>query len=953
MSGNGSGRTPGGSSHALRVACQRVLRTLMPAGAAAGVAYDHYRLEGLENRVLLAAQFPGGPDTIGTLNLSGGTLGGADRITMDLAFAADAAPRGDVVNVTGAVTLGGLLALDPTGLSHLRAGDRVDLLTIEGTGALAGAFHTITGLDATDGPDGLDFAVIQGPTGISVVATTLPTADVTIAAKTDAEFDGLLSFFTAGTGSASVTQGSIRGLGQVIAGNMAFAATVGGTMNVSLLTDADASKSGRVLLNGESANLFEIYGSGLFHVGRRGEEDSGLRRASFDTTGYTLAASLGGTGQAATSEMTGKVGPLSLEKANARLSEFVLDGQDVSVTAGFVALKATVAFTGSSGTAPAGGTPGGLSATADSVEGKISFAASYDTADAAAAAPFAALDATGGFEFTARSAALDLPGGIKASAVSGFTIGYDPEGDATQELISFPILTIDLTRFGVRASVTPPEGTTEPGLVVRQDGFKFGNLTAELRAPGDLADATVKFGRYVEITNPSLSILSYGYTVGGANSLNGAAIRVGAAEARIGSPSGTFYVAATGVAATLTFGADELPSGLAFRATGFSAKLGEFVSVSSGVVAFDPTAADDKEMLTVAETAIATLKLGAIELTGTAGKFAVMGDGTFLAKEGFSVGFGVTADALAGMKFPSFLSSASASVNIAWPDFNADPDRFVMQLSAAVTGQLGKSSPVALSGSITNMTFDSQKIRDGEFPIIGLESASISASGNVFGGRLDGTLALGTVIFDEQGERLDPIVYTTDPNSIADTTLWAAISGGFTIANKAGFKLMVGVSELGLLQGYVRADVPILLDPISGLTIDGFRGGVTFNATAFPDITDPISLRSPLFSPTSDLTDEEWLESLQALVVNQKGGNPGFLFEFDPEEVTPTASAGEWMSVLNTSRYPEIAFDAKLLEVGHAMSKKLGDVTVTVLDPTGRVILDDRGTQFLTEKTRR
>ncbi|HEV2294748.1 MAG TPA: calcium-binding protein [Tepidisphaeraceae bacterium] len=947
-----------GTARSLLLACQRVLRTLLnprqPLGPVAALNVSAYRVEGLERRVLLAYS-PGGDGTIGSLSLAGGTLAHNDRIIIDLEVSSAQGLRHDVVNVTGALTLGGLLDLNALNVDNLQAGNRLDLLQVSG-GSLSGAFHSIKGLEATAG---LDFAVIQGPAGVSLVATSVPTGDFTLAVDSTTEFNNLVSFLQSGTGSASLSQDSIHFLGQRISGNVTLSAG-SGTLGISLLSNANANQTGRVILNSGNTNLFEIYGGGEFVVGARGSEDAGLRLDSFTTSGYTLGASLGGTGAPASNLTTGTVGPLTLERANATLSDLTLDGSTLALSAGFEATKATLQFTKSDGTAPQGGSPGGLKLDADVVSGGMSLAASYDTANAA----LDALSPTGGFSFSAAGMAMEIPGFIKATAPNGAVISYDPDGGADQTLVTLPILDVELEKFRVKASVGPLPNSTAPGLIVRQDGFQFGSVTGLLKTSGDENNPSrsIKFGNAATLDDPSLTIRNFGYTVGGTNTIAGTAVGIGAGSVRLGPSSGTFYATGSNVLSLLTLGEAGMPTGFTFSASSLTVGLGRFITASADTMSFTPSAADDEDLFSVAGTLSASLNMGALTgrapltLTGSAGGFSIRGDGSFHAMKGFGVGFGIQAGQLGGVtggvSFPSFLgiSSAGASIDISWPDFNTRPDRFLLQLSANATGQLGGTSPITLGGSFTNLTIDSAKIEAGQFPIIGISSASITAGGNVFGGSLTGSLTLGAVLFDDQGQRLPDNAFTTRPDDIADSVLWAAVRGDFTVANRAGFSLALGVSGLGLLNAYVRAGVPILLDPTSGLTIDDFRGGITFNATPFPTITDAVQLRSPLFKPTRDLSEDEWLTSLQSLVVNQKGGNAGFLFQLDPNAMQGQ-NLGDWLNLLNTGYYPDPAWDTELLKVGYALSKKIVDKAVTVLKAGEAWLLDDRGTQFLIEKT--
>ena len=83
-------------------------------------------------------------------------------------------------------------------------------------------------------------------------------------------------------------------------------------------------------------------------------------------------------------------------------------------------------------------------------------------------------------------------------------------------------------------------------------------------------------------------------------------------------------------------------------------------------------------------------------------------------------------------------------------------------------------------------------------------------------------------------------------------------------------RIAIGLSELGPLSVLMTASVPggIVLEPNSGLAINDFTAGIEF-FKSLPSIEDPFELRSPEFGPSTELTAEQWLNSLQAQVVAQ------------------------------------------------------------------------------------
>src|SRR5690606_33741616 len=83
------------------------------------------------------------------------------------------------------------------------------------------------------------------------------------------------------------------------------------------------------------------------------------------------------------------------------------------------------------------------------------------------------------------------------------------------------------------------------------------------------------------------------------------------------------------------------------------------------------------------------------------------------------------------------------------------------------------------------------------------------------------------------------------------------------------------LSEYGPLQGYVKASVPVVIDPsgLTGLTLNEFRAGITFN-TALPATTDARNLRvDPNFLPIGELSFPDWQDVMLAAVASQMAAN--------------------------------------------------------------------------------
>jgi hypothetical protein len=70
-----------------------------------------------------------------------------------------------------------------------------------------------------------------------------------------------------------------------------------------------------------------------------------------------------------------------------------------------------------------------------------------------------------------------------------------------------------------------------------------------------------------------------------------------------------------------------------------------------------------------------------------------------------------------------------------------------------------------------------------------------------------------------------------------------------------------------------------VVEPTTQLAIKRLTGGISFDAQPFPSISNAADLKSPVFSPATELTLEQWQKQLRQAVVNQSGGGGGgYLF---------------------------------------------------------------------------
>jgi hypothetical protein len=526
---------------------------------------------------------------------------------------------------------------------------------------------------------------------------------------------------------------------------------------------------------------------------------------------------------------------------------------------------------------------------------------------------------------------------------------YNPDGPNDQEIVRAEYLDITITPIRLQFQLRPytdNNGAFIPGLVVRLNGFQMGRGKAILKepAPGNPNDPQSP-ERMVGFKTPFIEVFDLGFTAGEAFSFSGA-VSVGAEEVRIGKKDSPFAANGTNVVGTLEF-TDNLPSGFQFRASSLTIRLTSYIEVSATTFIFHPSAIGTEEIVHFNELT-ATLKLGGVGITGSIRAFGINGDGTFVTHAGFGASFSIGEEkseaATGGLKWPAWLPIKSASVGVEWPSFSTNPENFRLVLGISIDTKLGS---IALTGSVTGAVIDIGLLLQGKFPLISLESFTVGAKGTLGGAEVDGSLVLGIVRFDEYGVRIPGGDVTTP---VADSIFYGGIDAGLTIAGK-GFHLRLGLSEKGPLSAYISIDAPIILEPTSGLTIDNFRGGITFNALPFPTIDttaglDSVAsqLRSPRFRPAGELKVEQWQAQLEQQVINQAGGQYGYLFSITdtPENIQKHVVA------LNTTATILDEMTNAFLDRGYGMSS--GFASVTRLQTDWAWIVSYQGADYLVEK---
>ena len=659
-----------------------------------------------------------------------------------------------------------------------------------------------------------------------------------------------------------------------------LSATVNATIS-KLGGDIDLNATSADLqLNVAGTQVFDLQGTADFTLGSDGFNvgPNGYSITNFSILGGTLGASptsvatpstLAGAGAAAAAGgiqpvvaptlPTGtprKLGPLSVYGLKPILKGFGFKNDTLTATVGLQASAATLNF-GSSGS------NGGTQAVLTGLAGSFQLAVGVDPS----ALKVTSFGGTGKFDISATDFVLNVPNVVNASA-QNIDISYNPQASSSQQIISIGTATVTVPigsqGNGISGQISPytdpSTGATIPGLVVYGDHFQLGTATVQY-------NGTLSFSSFAKFVNPFVTITNLAVNYSTGLSFNGG-ITIGASEVTLGPSS--FQFTGTGVAATLTHTGGNW--GFNFTANSLGATLGP-VALSASDVAFNPDATGSEPLVSFNDLS-ASLTLSKLSVTGQAdspdgGSIVIDGDGTLSLPNDFSIGFSVGAGSSGALGWPTWLPIQVSNLVLTWPDFNDDKTDFTITFSASMNANYGG---IVLQGNLTNVTVDVEKLEEGEFPITGIQSGLISATGNAFGGQVSGTLVLGVIHLDAQDHA---VAYGA---AYDHSIFYAGIEGSVTTP-EGGIGIRFGLTQNGPLQAYVDIQAPLEIFPPADLAITQLYGGITFDAAPLPTISSAIDLENAVFAPGYDLTTAQWEIQLQQETINQAGGGSGgYLF---------------------------------------------------------------------------
>lgn len=981
-------------THLARI--QRLLRASgqIPSGALRPTA------EALEARTYLAGFDPAGLGVIGTENVPAPrTLGGADISVFDIT--GTNASQFDRVTFSSQVTLGGLVRPNfPTNYT-LQAGDRFRLLDGSGGGSLQGAFAGIAKWDAPTSSS-LNFIAIQGPDRFELVATDLPTGNLTIATTSAAEAESLAVMFAGGrTGpntSVTITNGAIHSLEHRIEGRLTLTRAANSSDLTVTLADRDATPAGRARLvsTSDGNTLITVFGTGSFNFNPDdAATDPGLRSSSsapFTAAAYAVAPATAPTGPGASLQ----IGPITFTSAQPHFNRFTLIGDSLDVDFGVSSAAGTLDIVPG-----ASSNPSGVSLDIENISGGARVVRLFNQTTPS----LPAIGTTLRFEADKLSAAFNNYIRISAEQVQ---LTWDRLGPASQQVLAVDAALVEVPDLKMKFDIARAPSNPAPGEYIPPtirlygNGFELGDARFTLNTStfGSTNNETLGYytiGNNFRIADPFVGVSNFGVrydALGIATVTPGAAFSVGAREVRFGEPSDpsepdsgsliSLWAANPNITIGLTNG---VPSSfeMELEAAEFQIRRYLTIEVNNIVVNTQPDLSDvdtTNDYYFTAGLISGELSLSKMLQRGDAqsttsftigaeiANFGIRADGKFIPgahdpNEDFRIsgtlGFSKftelveksestnSDDDKVGDQLPTQNPGGggfNVTFDVYWEDLTNNPEQFVLVLREfAIEGMVGD---LELSGSVTDLVFDSKRIRRGEFPIVYVGEITGTVGGQIGGTTFSGELVAGSIALNAANEPLTLQQVIDNTSSVARATWYFGGTADFEFANNSGFAVRFAFSTKGFIQAYLRISLPtgILLEPNSGLTINDFSGGITFGAPTLPTPRDPAQLDSAVFKPTLALSFDEWREQVRRIALAQSGGSGGYIGTIDDDDDDTND-----LNTLNNGEVEGTAIPDELQDFfvnnGFPISGTTKRGSVKVLQADDSWLLSDRSGQFL------
>ncbi|HRI80895.1 MAG TPA: hypothetical protein PLF88_00510, partial [Opitutaceae bacterium] len=247
-------------------------------------------------------------------------------------------------------------------------------------------------------------------------------------------------------------------------------------------------------------------------------------------------------------------------------------------------------------------------------------------------------------------------------------------------------------------------------------------------------------------------------------------------------------------------------------------------------------------------------------------------------------------------KWPAWMPLKLRYIGLEWEDIGAAPADFTLTITAGIHVEV--AGLITVSGYVENLVIDVGALLDGDFPIKSFDAAALYVSGNLFGLEVSGGFVLGMIEVDADGKDVNDPDYV-GTGDIDDTIFFAGLQVKAMLLGAGGVQFGVGLAyidgEVVPLEVMVGVAVPILLEPISGLTLGAFAGRVQFATTLdtlYEDEdgnVDMVKLAAVANNPNSAVATEnmeDWVKNLKAATLKLAGGNdddagPANVWEMD------------------------------------------------------------------------
>ncbi len=227
-----------------------------------------------------------------------------------------------------------------------------------------------------------------------------------------------------------------------------------------------------------------------------------------------------------------------------------------------------------------------------------------------------------------------------------------------------------------------------------------------------------------------------------------------------------------------------------------------------------------------------------------------------------------------GFQWPSWMPIKIQEITLAWTDVGNHPDQFILVISAEL-GPIPGFTAVTFSGMVKNLRIDVYKLTHpgNGMPILGFDAAAIEIGGNIFGMSVTGGIVMGMIDFRADGTIID----RSDVNNLTEvasgTIFYIGLRAKVSIAGIGGAGLSIGLADIdptaGVtivpLEAMISVEAPIIIEPISGLTLGAFSAKIEFASTlASANYANIDNLKAVTIASATNPSLTQWEANLRA-----------------------------------------------------------------------------------------